>query len=132
MQVLVQNEGDFSQHACDVMLFKRCRWFDIGCILLKDPANHIELQSLTQATPVDSMYVQQAQERTPADYDRRWSGHAVTVGELIEAHMAASGRTVQRCNWHEHACGVSRRDLIYMAAKALANMYKQRLPPESF
>ena len=76
------------------------------------------------------MYVQQAQERTPSDYDRRWSGLAVTVGELMEAHFAASGSSVSRADWHQHAVGVPRKDMIYLAAKALANLYKQRLPPE--
>ena len=59
-----------------------CRWYDIGCILLKDPANNIELQTFSQATPVPSEYIELVQEQTPADYSLRWSGLAVTVGQV--------------------------------------------------
>lgn len=97
----------------------------MGCLLLKDPANNVDLQTFTQATPVDSQYVQQAQDQTPSDYDLRWSGLAVTVGEVIASQMPHIDRT----NWHQHFAGVSRQEMIYLAAKTLASMYKQRLPP---
>lgn len=56
------------------------RWFDIGCLLLQDPAQGIELQTYTQAVPVPIEYIQQAQDETPSDYGLGWSGLAVTIG----------------------------------------------------
>ncbi len=60
----------------------RSRWFDLGCVVLKDPANNIDLQVFTQAVPVPTEYVMSAQDQTPSDYNLRWSGLSVTVGQV--------------------------------------------------
>jgi hypothetical protein len=51
---------------------------------------------------------------------------AVTVGQVISQQMPY----VNHADWHSHLTGVSRREMIYLAAKTLAGMYRQRLPPE--
>ncbi|KAK2167737.1 hypothetical protein NP493_1262g00001 [Ridgeia piscesae] len=99
------------------------KWFDIGCVILRDPASNIELDVFTQATPVPSDCVMQAQDQTPADYNLRWSGLAVTVGTVIQQRTMSASRS----DWHEALTGVSRRQMIYLAAKVLAGMYQQRL-----
>ncbi|OCT98496.1 hypothetical protein XELAEV_18010730mg [Xenopus laevis] len=101
------------------------KWFDIGCVIIDDPTHGIRLETFTQATPVPLEYVQQAQNLTPQDYNLRWSGLSVTVGEVLERSLAHVCRT----DWHVAFTGMSRRQMIYSAAKALAGMYKQRLPP---
>ncbi|XP_056393280.1 protein PRRC1 isoform X2 [Hyla sarda] len=103
------------------------KWFDIGCIIVDDPIHGIRLEAFTQATPVPLEYVQQAQNLTPQDYNLRWSGLSVTVGEVLERSMPHVSRT----DWHVAFTGMSRKQMIYSAAKALAGMYKQRLPPRS-
>ncbi|GCB75928.1 protein PRRC1 isoform X1 [Scyliorhinus torazame] len=103
------------------------RWFDIGCLILEDPAHGIRLENFTQATPVPLEYVQQAQNLTPSDYNLRWSGLMVTVGEVLERSLPQ----VNRNDWHIMFTGMSRRQMIYSAAKSLAGMYKQRLPSKS-
>ncbi|XP_059394958.1 protein PRRC1 isoform X1 [Carassius carassius] len=100
------------------------KWFDIGCLILDDPGNGIHLETFTQATPVALEHVQQAQALTPPDYNLRWSGLLVTVGEVLERSVP----NVSRTDWHQAFTGMSRRQMIYSAAKALAGMYKQRLP----
>ena len=106
-----------------MVFFCDYRWFDIGCLVLKDPGRNIELQTFTLATPIPSEYVLQAQDETPSDYNLRWSGLSVTVGHVIKKHMPH----VDHANWHETFTGVSRKDTIQMAAKQLAGIYKQRL-----
>ncbi|KAM4706401.1 protein PRRC1 isoform 1-T2 [Discoglossus pictus] len=101
------------------------KWFDIGCVIVDDPVHGIRLEAFTQATPVPYDYVQQAQNLTPQDYNLRWSGLSVTVGEVVERNVPQVSRT----DWHVAFTGMSRRQMIYSAAKALAGMYKQRLPP---
>ncbi|XP_063820317.1 protein PRRC1 isoform X2 [Pseudophryne corroboree] len=101
------------------------KWFDIGCVIIDDPMHGIRLENFTQATPVPLEYVQQAQNLTPQDYNLRWSGLSVTVGEVLERNLPHVSRT----DWHVAFTGMSRRQMIYSAAKALAGMYKQRLPP---
>ena len=96
------------------------RWFDIGCVLLRDPSRNIELQVFTQATPVPNQYVSAAQDQTPVDYNLRWSGLAVTVGQAIQQQLPQ----VDHSDWHRIFAGVSRRELIYLAAKSLATMYR--------
>ncbi|KAG9487868.1 protein PRRC1 [Eleutherodactylus coqui] len=100
------------------------KWFDIGCIIVDDPIHGIHLEAFTQATPVPLEYVQQAQNLTPQDYNLRWSGLSVTVGEVLERSLPHVSRT----DWHLAFTGMSRKQMIYSAAKALAGMYKQRLP----
>ncbi|NWX91052.1 PRRC1 protein, partial [Nothoprocta ornata] len=103
------------------------KWFDIGCLIIEDPIHGIHLETFTQATPVPLQYVQQAQSLTPQDYNLRWSGLLVTVGEVLEKNLP----NVNRTDWHLVFTGMSRRQMIYSAAKALAGMYKQRLPPRT-
>uniref|UniRef100_A0A8C0KAI4 Protein PRRC1 n=1 Tax=Canis lupus dingo TaxID=286419 RepID=A0A8C0KAI4_CANLU len=103
------------------------KWFDIGCLIVEDPVHGIHLETFTQATPVPLEFVQQAQNLTPQDYSLRWSGLLVTVGEVLEKSLL----NVTRTDWHMTFTGMSRRQMIYSAAKAIAGMYKQRLPPRA-
>uniref|UniRef100_A0A8D0L9S6 Proline rich coiled-coil 1 n=1 Tax=Sphenodon punctatus TaxID=8508 RepID=A0A8D0L9S6_SPHPU len=103
------------------------KWFDIGCLIIDDPIHRIHLETFTQATPVPLEYVQQAQSLTPQDYNLRWSGLLVTVGEVLEKNLLHVNRT----DWHVAFTGMSRRQMIYSAAKAIAGMYNQRLPPRT-
>ncbi|NWR93808.1 PRRC1 protein, partial [Furnarius figulus] len=103
------------------------KWFDIGCLIIEDPFHGIHLEAFTQATPVPLQYVQQAKSLTPQDYSLRWSGLLVTVGEVLEKSVL----NVDRTDWHLVFTGMSRKQMIYSAAKALAGLYKQHLPPSS-
>ncbi|NXH09390.1 PRRC1 protein, partial [Bucco capensis] len=103
------------------------KWFDIGCLIIEDPVNGIHLEAFTQATPVPLQYVQQAKSLTPQDYNLRWSGLLVTVGEVLEKNIL----NINRTDWHMVFTGMSRRQMIYSAAKALAGLYKQQLPPRT-
>ncbi|XP_078683801.1 protein PRRC1-like [Branchiostoma floridae x Branchiostoma belcheri] len=103
------------------------KWFDIGCLVLQDPLNGVALETFTQATPIPPEAVTRAQDETPADYNLRWSGLAVTCGEAIERTMPG----VHHADWHRAFTGMSRQDMIYSAAVALAGMYKQRLPAKT-
>ncbi|XP_004854503.1 protein PRRC1 [Heterocephalus glaber] len=103
------------------------KWFDIGCLVVEDPVHGIHLETFTQATPVPLEFVQQAQSLTPQDYNLRWSGLLVTVGEVLEKSLL----NVSRTDWHAAFTGMSRQQMIYSAAKAIAGMYKQRLPPRT-
>lgn len=101
------------------------KWFDIGCVIVEDPVHGIHLETFTQATPIPLEFVQQAQSLTPQDYNLRWSGFSVTVGEVLEKNLV----NISHTDWHVAFTGMSRRQMIYSAAKAVAGMYKQRLPP---
>ncbi|XP_010221231.1 PREDICTED: protein PRRC1 [Tinamus guttatus] len=103
------------------------KWFDIGCLIIEDPVHGIHLEAFTQALIISSQNVTQAQSLTPQDYNLRWSGLLVTVGEVLEKNLP----NVNRTDWHLVFTGMSRRQMIYSAAKALAGMYKQRLPPRT-
>ncbi|XP_012992724.2 protein PRRC1 [Esox lucius] len=103
------------------------KWFDIGCLILEDPGAGIHIKTFTQATPLALEHVQQAQALTPPDYSLRWSGLLVTVGEVLERNVP----NVSRTDWHQALTGMSRRQMIQGAAKALAGMYKRQLPPRT-
>ncbi|XP_060073647.1 protein PRRC1-A-like [Ylistrum balloti] len=100
------------------------RWYEISCLLLQDPAQHIELQMFSQPTPIPAEYILKAQDATPSDYPQRWSGLKVTIGQVIEQSQPHIGHA----DWQNALVGVSRRESLMLAAKGLAYMYKQRLP----
>ncbi|XP_067931741.1 protein PRRC1-like [Watersipora subatra] len=99
------------------------QWYDIACLMLSDPVNNITLHTFSQATPVHTEYVQQAQAETPSDYSLSWSGLSVTIGSVMYKHNTAIDPT----NWHAYYGGVSRGETLLMAARQLAYMYKGRL-----
>lgn len=51
-----------------------------------------------------------------------YSGYAETIGGVIERESGVSRR-----EWHQTFSGVSRRELILMAATALAHSYQKAL-----
>lgn len=103
------------------------KWFDIGCLILEDPCHSIRIKVFTQATPLTLDLVQQAQSLTPPDYNLRWSGLIVTVGEVLERSLP----NINRTDWHQAMTGMTQRQMIQSAAKALAGIYKQQLPPRT-
>uniref|UniRef100_A0A3Q3WMI4 Non-canonical purine NTP phosphatase/PRRC1 domain-containing protein n=1 Tax=Mola mola TaxID=94237 RepID=A0A3Q3WMI4_MOLML len=103
------------------------KWFDIGCLILEDPVNSIHIEIFTQATPLALHLVQQAQSLTPPNYSLRWSGLIVTVGEVLERSMP----NINGTDWHQALTGMSQWQMIQSAAKALAGLYKQQLPPRT-
>uniref|UniRef100_A0A8C6TDV4 Proline-rich coiled-coil 1 n=1 Tax=Neogobius melanostomus TaxID=47308 RepID=A0A8C6TDV4_9GOBI len=103
------------------------KWFDIGCLVLEDPGHKIRIEIFTQATPLALQHVQQAQALTPRDYSLRWSGLSATIGEVLERSLP----NINRTDWHHALTGMTQRHMIQSAAKALAGMYKQQLPPQT-
>ncbi|XP_008302775.1 protein PRRC1 [Stegastes partitus] len=103
------------------------KWFDIGCLILEDPGHSIRIELFTQATPLALDHIQQAQSLTPPDYSLRWSGLIVTVGEVLERSMP----NINKTDWHHAMTGMTQRQMIQSAAKALAGIYKQQLPPRT-
>ena len=69
----------------------------------------------------------QAQSLTPPDYSLRWSGLIVTVGEVLERSLP----NINRTEWHHAMTGMTQRQMIQSAAKALAGIYKLQLPPRT-
>ncbi|XP_033502666.1 protein PRRC1 isoform X1 [Epinephelus lanceolatus] len=103
------------------------KWFDIGCLILEDPGHNIRIEVFTQATPVALEHIQQAQSLTPPDYNLRWSGLIVTVGEVLERSLP----NINSTDWHQTMTGMTLHQMIQSAAKALAGIYKQQLPPRT-
>ncbi|KAI4816491.1 hypothetical protein KUCAC02_008817 [Chaenocephalus aceratus] len=103
------------------------RWFDIGCLILEDPGHSIRIEVFTQTTPLALDHIQQAQSLTPPDYSLRWSGLIATVGEVLERSLP----NINRTDWHQAMTGMTQRQMIHSAAKALAGIYKRQLPPRT-
>lgn len=97
-------------------------WVDMGCLLLSDKSRDIRLCSYSQPTVVPSSVIHQLQSDTPEDYPLRWLGFSATVGSVL-----ANKLNVPPSRWHEAVCGVSRAELLALAAKSLANSYKRAL-----
>jgi len=98
-------------------------WYEMGVLLLDDPGQDILLQTYTQVTPIPPDYVSQARGQTPVDYPLKATGFAVTIGQIASQHLQ-----VHHTQWQEMLSGVPRRDMILLAARTLAGLYKARLP----
>ncbi|XP_014212266.1 protein PRRC1-A, partial [Copidosoma floridanum] len=97
------------------------KWFDLGVIILEDLKQNINLQTFTQMTPVPSQIVETAKE-TPSTNIK--SGLTVTIDSLMGATLQ-----VPHSEWHGALTGVSRKDIIFLAAQSLAGLYKNRIQP---
>ncbi|KAK7116149.1 protein PRRC1-A-like isoform X2 [Littorina saxatilis] len=100
------------------------KWYEMSCLILRDPVHGINLETCSQPTFIPSEYIMAAQDQTPADYPLRWAGLAVTIGQVIEKAQPHIGRA----DWQKVLSGVSRRDSLFLAALTLAHMYRQNLP----
>uniref|UniRef100_A0A1B6IYQ8 Uncharacterized protein n=1 Tax=Homalodisca liturata TaxID=320908 RepID=A0A1B6IYQ8_9HEMI len=98
------------------------KWYDVGAIVLSDIVRGLTLESFTQMTPVPSAIVAMAQEETPADYLTSAQGFKIPIGSLM-----ASNLHVHPSEWHQAMTGVSRREMILLAARSLVNIYKNSL-----
>lgn len=100
------------------------RWFEMTCLILRDPVHRVELQTFSQPTPIPTEYILKAQDATSSDYPLRWSGLAKSIGQVIEETHPHIGHS----DWQNSLTGISRRESLCLAARQLAFMYKQRLP----
>lgn len=100
------------------------KWYDMGCLILQDPLNDIELEVFTLAVPIPNEIIEKMKEATSPDYDLKWSGLSMTVGEAIQKEVP----WVTPSDWHKALVGKSRRDIIFSASITLAELYKRRLP----
>lgn len=91
----------------------------MGVLILNDPIRDINLQTFTQMTPIPTSVVNLAQEDTPNDYPLKWSGLSIPIGNLMGKNL-----NVHHTEWHHALTGITRREIIFLAAKTLAGMYK--------
>ncbi|XP_075216145.1 protein PRRC1-A-like [Lycorma delicatula] len=98
------------------------KWYDLGALVLSDAERGLVLETFTQMTPVPSSIVTLAQDDTPDDYPLSSTGFSITVGGLM-----ASNLHVHHSEWHHALTGVSRRDMLLLSAKSLANIYKNSI-----
>ncbi|XP_038598489.1 protein PRRC1 [Tachyglossus aculeatus] len=108
------------------------KWFDLGCLILDDPARGLRLETFTQATPLPLAAVRKAESLTPPDYGLRWSGLRVPVSRVLEpgpdpSAPAASAASAGQRDWRQALTGVSRHQLLFQAAQALAGAYSRLL-----
>ncbi|XP_047030794.1 protein PRRC1-like [Helicoverpa zea] len=98
------------------------RWYDMSLLILSQPSLGIELQLQSQGTPVPCAAVAAARAATPTDYVHAQTGCSVTIGSIMGASLQ-----VPHNEWQEASTGVSRRELLHLAARSLAGSYKQLL-----
>jgi len=97
-------------------------WIDMSCLILSDPQHKIQLQTFSQPTPVGSKYIGLVKDGTPENYSKQWSGFAVPVGNVMSEEL-----NVPHTSWQEAVTGINRKELVHLAARALAGLYKKSL-----
>lgn len=104
-----------------VEVYKK-QWFDVGLLLLSDPSRNITLKTFTQMTPIPSLIMQVIEAETPADYDKKDTGFTTQIGSVMAQNL-----NCPHYEWHKHFTGTDRFDMILMASKSLAAIYKLEL-----
>ncbi|KAK4019241.1 hypothetical protein OUZ56_001267 [Daphnia magna] len=94
-------------------------WFEMNCLLLEDPVRNISVQVFSQPLMVPANAVARMRNCTTDSYPLRQSGFAVTVGQAVAEEF-----NVPATEWQIALTGISRRDILLLAAKTLANSYK--------
>ncbi|XP_026743224.1 protein PRRC1-like isoform X3 [Trichoplusia ni] len=97
-------------------------WYDVSLLILSQPSLGIELQLQSQGTSVAAAAVAAAAAATPSDYEHAQTGYSVTIGSIMAASLQ-----VPHTQWQEAATGVSRQDILQLAARSLAGSYKRLL-----
>ncbi|KAL4702487.1 hypothetical protein ACJJTC_014630 [Scirpophaga incertulas] len=98
------------------------RWFDFSLLVLSQPSLGIELQLQSQGTEVPAAAVAAARAATGAQYAHAQTGYSVTIGSIMAASLQ-----VHHTQWQEASTGVSRREILLLAARSLAGSYKKLL-----
>jgi len=102
------------------------QWFNLGCLFLDDSEFDIQLKVFTTAIPVENDIIKLMHDGTSDNYDLKWSGLNVTVGEAVQQKV----NWIPPDNWHQILAGTSKKDIIYNSAVTLAELYKRKLPTE--
>ena len=97
-------------------------WYDMGCLYLDDPLTGLKLVTYTQTTPVPVEAINYLRFETRSDYAFRQTGFCKTIG-----HFMTEKLNIPHDAWHEAVVGIPRRSIVYMAACALARIFKDRL-----
>lgn len=97
-------------------------WYDMGCLYLDDPLSGLKLVTYTQTTPIPHEAVNFLRFETPNDYEFRSTGFKKTIG-----HFMSEKLDIPHDSWHEKVVGIPRRSIVYMAACALAKIFKDKL-----
>uniref|UniRef100_A0A6M2DKF4 Protein prrc1-like isoform x1 polistes canadensis n=1 Tax=Xenopsylla cheopis TaxID=163159 RepID=A0A6M2DKF4_XENCH len=102
------------------------RWYDMSLLLLTHPSLGISIHLSSQGTPLPAQIVTAARQDTPPDYKFKDSGFSITIGSLMAENLQ-----VHHSEWHKALTGVSRREIILLAARSLAGLYKNALNIQS-
>jgi len=94
-------------------------WFEMNCLIMEDPVRNVSLQAFSQPLMIPVKAVQRMRDSTPASYPLKDSGFAVTIGQAVSEEF-----NVPATEWQFELTGISRRDIILLAAKTWANYYK--------
>ncbi|XP_037080908.1 protein PRRC1-like isoform X3 [Pollicipes pollicipes] len=94
------------------------RWYEMTLLLLDDPVASA-LSVFTQPTELPDQWVQRMETATPAGHPQRWAGLQLAIGQV-----AAEQLQVAPSAWHETVVGLTRRELLLSAARALAHQYR--------
>ena len=117
-------------------------WFEMNCLLLEDPVRNICVQVFSQPLMVPANAIARMRSCTTDSYPLRQSGFAVTVGQAVaeefnviilfypiaclifQSFFLLLLIQVSATEWQVALTGISRRDILLLAAKTLASSYK--------
>lgn len=94
-------------------------WFEMNCLIMEDPIRNLSLQAFSQPLMIPAKAVQRLHDNTPVSYPSKESGFAITIGQAISEEF-----NVPATEWQLELAGISRRDILLLAAKTLASSYK--------
>ncbi|XP_044265552.1 protein PRRC1-like [Tribolium madens] len=101
----------------NILLQQNDEWFDLSVLVLKDTEKRITLKTYTQTTPIPlDLFVKLAEKEMPS-----YAKGCDSTEKLLAAYLQ-----ICKNNWQQEVCGVARKETLFLAARTIATLYKNR------
>ncbi|EFA07067.2 protein PRRC1-A [Tribolium castaneum] len=102
----------------NILLQQNDEWFDLSVLVLKDVEKKILLKTYTQTTPIPlDSFVKLAEKEMPS-----YAKGCDSTEKLLAAYLQ-----VCKNNWQQGVSGVARKETLFLAARTLVTLYKNKI-----
>ncbi|KAJ3636574.1 hypothetical protein MTP99_000107 [Tenebrio molitor] len=102
----------------NVLLRQDDQWYDLSVLLLKDEEKQITIKTFTQSTPIPlDLFLKQAEKEMPG-----YAKGCDSTEKLLAAYLQ-----ICKNGWQQSVSGVARKETLFLAARALVTLYKNKL-----
>ncbi|KAJ8943045.1 hypothetical protein NQ318_022589 [Aromia moschata] len=99
----------------NILLQQSDNWFDLSVLILKDTEKQITVRTFSQATPIPVDKILKEIDSVKPEYK------SFSIEEKLATYLQT------KPNWQTNISGLTRKEVVLLAAKCLVKMYKDQL-----